>query len=217
MKKISATRIKTIKSAPKAIKRNLALALPNLLTYARILVIPIVCYMLYMNSEMYSRYVACLLFFLASITDYFDGYLSRKMKITSEIGRFLDPIADKLLVGAVLISMAQTKFVTGFETMLAAIIISREIFISGLREYLGGKSVKVPVSRLAKWKTAAQLFAIGFLIFGRNYRYRFYNSWWDGLLFDIYVAGVVLLLVACALTIITGWKYMRAAFKYMKE
>jgi len=211
MKKISIAR------APRVIKRNLALALPNLLTYARILAIPAVCCMLYMRDEMYSRYAACALFFFAGITDYFDGYLSRKMKITSEIGRFLDPIADKLLVCAVLISMAQVKFLGWLETALAVVIISREVFVSGLREYLGGRKVVVPVSSLAKWKTAAQLFAIGFLIFGRNYRFKFYNSLWDEALFNIYVTGVALLAIACVLTIITGWKYMRAAVGYMRD
>ena len=145
-------------------KKNILWALPNVLTYIRILIIPAIFCILYSKNEIYSNYVACFLFGFASITDYFDGYLSRKMKLTSEIGRFLDPIADKLLVATILIVLVQTKFIGIFETILASIIICREIFVSGLREYLGNFHTKMPVSRLAKWKTTAQLFAISFLL-----------------------------------------------------
>jgi len=206
--------MKKIPAAAKSAKQNIALAIPNLLTYARIAIIPAVCIALYSADEFYSRIVAGALFFLAAITDYFDGYLSRKMKITSEIGRFLDPIADKLLVGAVLIAMAQTKFATPLETFLAAVIISREIFVSGLREYLGGVSVKVPVSTLAKYKTATQLIAIGFLIFGRASPI-YHNVAQDTVLYNIYASGVFLLAIAAFLTVITGWQYMRVALKHM--
>jgi CDP-diacylglycerol--glycerol-3-phosphate 3-phosphatidyltransferase len=206
-----------IKSPVKKPGRSAAFALPNILTYARIAAIPAACFLLYTRDELYSRNIACLLFFLAGITDYFDGYLSRKMNITSEIGRFLDPIADKLLVAAMLVSMAQVKFVTPFETSLAIIIISREIFVSGLREYLGGRKVKMPVSILAKWKTATQLLSIGFLVFGRNYPIIFAPSFADRALFDIYIAGVALLFISCVLTIITGWQYLRAAIRHMKD
>lgn len=198
-------------------KRNLMWTLPNILTYIRILIIPIIFCMLYSRNIIYSNYLACALFVIASITDYLDGYISRKTQTTSEIGRFLDPIADKLLVTAVLIVLTQTKFNWIFETILATVIISREIFVSGLREYLGNFHIKMPVSRLAKWKTATQLFAICFLIFGCNFKNRFYNSGWDLFLFNIYVAGICLLLIASILTIWTGKQYMITAFKYMKE
>ncbi len=198
-------------------QRNLMWSLPNILTYLRILIIPVIFYMLYSRNIIYSNYISCFLFVLASITDYLDGYISRKTKTTSEIGRFLDPIADKLLVTAVLIVLVQTKFVGKIETILATIIISREIFVSGLREYLGNFHVKMPVSRLAKWKTATQLFAISFLIFGNNFKNRIYNSPWDTFLFNIYVVGVCLFLIASILTIWTGKQYMTTAFKYMKD
>jgi cardiolipin synthase len=172
--------------------------------------------MLYCRSEFWSHYMAAALFALASVTDYLDGYISRRTKTTSEIGRFLDPIADKLLVAAVLMALVQTKFVGVFETVLAAVIISREIFVSGLREYLGNFHLKMPVSRLAKWKTASQFFALAFLIAGRNYTNRFYNSAFDLFIFDVYAAGVALLLVSSVLTIQTGMQYMRTAFKYMR-
>src|SRR5262249_17868347 len=153
----------------------------------------------------------------ASITDYLDGYLSRRMKSVSEIGRFLDPIADKLLVAAVLMALVQTKFVTPFETMLAVVIISREIFVSGLREYLGNFHIKMPVANLAKWKTASQLFALVFLLAGRSYTNQYYNSAFDLFIFDVYIAGVALLFVSSILTIQTGMQYMRTAFKYMRD
>ena len=198
-------------------KKNLLWTLPNILTYIRILIIPAIFCMLYSRKELYSNYIACTLFALASITDYFDGYLSRKMKLTSEIGRFLDPIADKLLVATVLIVLVQTKFVGMMETILASVIICREIFVSGLREYLGNFHTKMPVSKLAKWKTTAQLFAIGCLIFGNPHTNKFYNGFWDYFTFNVYIAGICLLLIACILTIWTGKQYMTTAFKYMQN
>lgn len=198
-------------------KKNLMWTLPNILTYIRILIIPAIFCMLYSKNIIYSNYISCLLFVIASITDYLDGYISRKTQTTSEIGRFLDPIADKLLVTAVLIVLVQTKFVWYLETIIATVIISREIFVSGLREYLGNFHIKMPVSRLAKWKTATQLVAISLLIFGNNFKYQYYNSWWDKFLFDIYVVGLGLFLIASILTIWTGKQYMTIAFKYMKE
>ena len=201
----------------KLTQKELLWSIPNILTYIRILIIPAVFYILYNKSEILSHYVACTLFAIASITDYFDGYLSRKMKLTSEIGRFLDPIADKLLVATILIVLVQTKFTGIFETLLASIIICREIFVSGLREYLGNFHTKMPVSRLAKWKTTAQLFSIGCLIFGNPHTNKFYNSLWDYFTFNVYVVGLCLLLVACILTIWTGKQYMVKAFKYMQN
>ena len=139
------------------------------------------------------------------------------MKLTSEIGRFLDPIADKLLVATVLIVLVQTKFVGIMETVLASVIICREIFVSGLREYLGNFHTKMPVSKLAKWKTTAQLFAISFLIFGNPHTNKFYNDFWDYFTFNVYVAGICFLFIASILTIWTGKQYMTIAFKYMQE
>ena len=192
-------------------------SLPNILTYLRILVIPAIFWALIQENELWSRWISCILFAFASITDYFDGYFARHMKITSKVGKFLDPIADKLLVTVVLITLAQTKFLAWWDLAIAAAIISREIFVSGLREFMGNFHVEMPVSRLAKWKTASQLFAIGFLIFGRNYKMRFHNSMYDLFLFDVYVIGVCLLLISAVLTIITGVQYWRAAAQHMTD
>jgi CDP-diacylglycerol--glycerol-3-phosphate 3-phosphatidyltransferase len=192
-------------------------SLPNLLTYFRIAVIPAIFCTLMADGELWSRWVSCVLFFLASVSDYFDGYFAREMKVDSKLGKFLDPIADKLLVTVVLIILAKTKVIAWYDTAIAAAIISREIFVSGLREYLGNFHIQMPVSRLAKWKTASQLFAIGFLIFGRNYTFKYYNSVYDLFCFDVYVAGVCLLLISAVLTIMTGVQYMKAAAKYMED
>ncbi len=197
--------------------KNLLWALPNIITYLRILFIPIIFFLLYSKNIIWANYMACFMFFLAGISDYFDGYLSRKMKLTSEIGRFLDPIADKLLVSTILLALVQTKFVSSIETILASVIICREIFISGLREYLGNFHIKMPVSKLAKWKTATQLFAIGCLIFGNTHANKFYNSVWDYITFNIYIIGICFLFIASILTILTGKQYLFASLKYMKE
>jgi CDP-diacylglycerol--glycerol-3-phosphate 3-phosphatidyltransferase len=192
-------------------------SLPNLLTYFRIAAIPAIFCTLMADGEIWSRWVSCVLFFFASVSDYLDGYFAREMKVASKLGKVLDPIADKLLVTAVLIALAKTKFLAWYDTAIATVIVSREIFVSGLREYLGNFHIQMPVSRLAKWKTASQLFAMGFLIFGRNYTFKYYNSVYDLFCFDVYVIGVCLLLVSAALTIATGVQYMKAAFQYMDD
>ena len=199
-------------------------ALPNLLTYARIIVIPAVFWLIYTGESDFENFVACGLYALACITDYFDGYFSRKWKITSELGRFLDPIADKLLVAATLFALVLARFDSLWISVIALVIISREIFVSGLREYLGNRQVKMPVSKLAKWKTASQLFSLGFLIAGRAidpaYKYAVGESalsWWNWFLHYSYWTGAALLTLAAALTIITGAQYMRRAFDYMRK
>ncbi len=198
-------------------KKNMIWTIPNVLTYIRILIIPLIFFVMYSDNALIANQFACLLFFIAGISDYFDGYLSRKLNLTSEIGRFLDPIADKLLVSVILIVLAQTKFVSQFETILASIIISREIFVSGLREFLGNFKVKVYVSRLAKWKTAIQLLAMGCLIFGNAHTNQFYNSVWDYFTFYVYVVGVCLLFISAILTIVTGIQYLNKSLKYMEK
>ena len=198
-------------------KKNMIWTLPNILTYIRILIVPLVFFVMYSDNALIANQLACLLFFIAGISDYFDGYLSRKLNLTSEIGRFLDPIADKLLVSVILIVLVQTKFVSPFETILASIIISREIFVSGLREFLGNLKVKVYVSKLAKWKTAIQLLSMGCLIFGNTHTNQFYNSIWDYFTFYVYVVGVCLLFISAILTIITGVQYLNKSLKYMDK
>ncbi len=114
----------------------------------------------------YARWFACALFSAAGVTDWLDGHMARRWQQQSEIGRFLDPIADKLLVSATLFMLTTFGRLSAAAVFPALVILCREILVSGLREYLAGLRVGMPVSRLAKWKTTIQMVAIGFLIVG---------------------------------------------------
>ena len=141
------------------------LTLPNILTLARVAVIPLFVGLFFLESATW-QWIACGLFALAAITDFFDGYVARARAQLSAFGTFLDPIADKLLVASALLMMVGFGQIAGVTIIPAVIILCREILVSGLREYLAGISVGLPVSRLAKWKTTIQMVAIGFLIVG---------------------------------------------------
>src|SRR6188472_2012301 len=146
------------------------LALPNILTYARIAAVPVVVGLIYWQSifdgPLWLRWVALAFFIAAGVTDILDGYLARIWGQQSSLGRMLDPIADKLLVASSLLLLAAGEIIHGWSLLAAVIILCREILVSGLREYLAELRVSVPVTRLAKWKTVAQMVAIGFLIAG---------------------------------------------------
>src|SRR5579859_707046 len=140
-------------------------SLPNILTFSRIAVIPLVVGTFYLPDAL-SQWLACVLFTAAGITDWLDGHFARRWKQQSEIGSFLDPIADKLLVAAALFMLAASERISAAAIFPALVILTREILVSGLREYLAGLRVRVPVSKLAKWKTGIQMVAIGFLLVG---------------------------------------------------
>lgn len=186
------------------------LSLPNILTYARIVAVPLVvlCFFLegHLKSSDTARWWALGIFAVASITDFFDGYLARMWKQTSNIGRMLDPIADKLLVSAILLLLAADGTIAGWTLWAAIIILCREILVSGLREYLADLKVSVPVSQLAKWKTAIQMVALAFLLAGPA---------GDKVLPYTTEAGLLLLWIAAILTLYTGWDYFRAGIKHM--
>ena len=150
--------------------KNHTFSLPNVLTYARIAAVPVVVLCFFVEGRLQStdaaRWTAVAIFIIASITDFLDGYLARIWKQTSNIGRMLDPIADKLLVSACLLLLAADGTIAGWALWAAIIILCREILVSGLREYLASLKVSVPVSRLAKWKTTVQMFSIVFLLAG---------------------------------------------------
>jgi len=135
------------------------LNLPNLLTLARILAIPVICWLLVAGGDTL-RWIAFGLYVIAAITDWLDGYLARKLDQGSPLGRMLDPIADKLLVLALLIVLAWTRDFSGLDLIPAVAILIREVLVSGLREYLGPRNVVVHVTQLAKWKTTVQLVAL---------------------------------------------------------
>jgi len=179
-------------------------ALPNLLTMSRIVAIPIIVVLLYFDGNFW-RWAACGLFAAACVTDFFDGYLARSRRQVSDLGRFLDPIADKLLVAAVLLILAAERRITGWSILPALVILCREILVSGLREYLAGLHVSVPVSQMAKWKTVLQMLALGFLILGDGGL----PSW------PVSLIGEVGLWAAAALTLLTGYDYLKAGLKHM--
>lgn len=185
-------------------------SLPNILTYARIVAVPLVVLCFFVEGRLQStdaaRWTAVSIFIIASITDFFDGYLARIWKQTSNIGRMLDPIADKLLVSACLLLLAADTTIAGWTLWAAIIILCREILVSGLREYLASLKVSVPVSRLAKWKTTVQMFAIVFLLAGPA---------GDKIIPYSTEFGLIMLWLAAILTLWTGWDYFRAGLKHV--
>ncbi|WP_274629390.1 CDP-diacylglycerol--glycerol-3-phosphate 3-phosphatidyltransferase [Arvimicrobium flavum] len=187
-----------------------AFNLPNMLTYARILAVPLImlCFYLELRTRPTdaARWAALGLFVAASITDYLDGYLARIWQQTSNIGRMLDPIADKLLVSAVLLLLAWDRTIDKWSLWAAIIILCREVLVSGLREYLAGLKVSVPVTRLAKWKTAIQMVAIGFLLAGPA---------GDKIWPYITEVGLALLWISAIVTLYTGYDYFRAGLKHI--
>jgi CDP-diacylglycerol--glycerol-3-phosphate 3-phosphatidyltransferase/cardiolipin synthase len=184
------------------------LSLPNLLTYGRVVAVPVVATLLFWPQEDWARWSALGVFVVAAITDFFDGYLARAWSQQSSLGRMLDPIADKLLVAVCLLMLAADGEIGGYSMWAAIIILSREILVSGLREYLAALRVSLPVTRVAKYKTTLQLVAIGFLIAGPA---------GEKLLPGTAAAGLTLLWAAAILTLYTGWDYMRAGLKHMTD
>jgi cardiolipin synthase (CMP-forming) len=178
--------------------------LPNLLTLSRIAAIPLVIATFYLPAP-YGPWVGCGLFALAGFTDWLDGRLARLWKQQSELGRFLDPIADKLLVAAILFMLAALQRVSAPTIFPALVILGREILVSGLREHLAVLKVRVPSSRLAKWKTGLQMGAIGVLLVGDAGPSFLPVTW----------IGELMLWGAAVLTLITGYDYLRAGLVHM--
>ncbi len=190
------------------------LSLPNILTLSRILAVPLLVLLIWPkagaasgpNEGFVVDYIlAWALYCLMGITDYFDGVLARSRGMVSKLGQFLDPIADKIMVAAIIFMLVFTRDITGFHVIAALIILLREIIVSGLREFLADLQVPVPVSRLAKWKTTVQLIAFGgFLLAGGLP----HIEW-------LYDGSLLLLWTAALLTLVTGWDYLKAGLKYM--
>jgi len=193
-------------------RKNHTLSLPNMLTYARIIAVPLVVLCFFVEGSLQSsdnsRWAALAIFAIASITDFFDGYLARIWQQTSTIGRMLDPIADKLLVSACLLLLAADGTIAGWTLWAAIIILCREILVSGLREYLAELKVSVPVSKLAKWKTTAQMVALAFLLAGPA---------GEKILPFTTEIGIILLWISAILTLYTGWDYFRAGLKHVMD
>ena len=192
--------------------RSHSLALPNILTYGRIVAVPVVVGCLFwqniLQGGLWLRWVALALFVAAAISDFLDGYLARIWALQSSLGRMLDPIADKLLVASCLLMLGAEKTIHGWSLWAAVVILCREILVSGLREYLAELRVSVPVTRLAKWKTTLQLVAIGFLIAGPA---------GEQIIPGTTRIGVLLLWAAAILTLYTGWDYLKASYDHLAE
>jgi cardiolipin synthase (CMP-forming) len=189
-------------------RRSTALSLPNLLTYARLAAVPAVVGLLFWPHDDWARWPALAIFIAAGVTDYFDGYFARAYAQQSALGRMLDPIADKLLVAACLLMLVADETIYGWSLWAAIVILCREILVSGLREYLAGLKVSVPVSRVAKWKTALQLVAVGFLIAGPA---------GESILPGTTAIGIALLWIAAILTLYTGWDYLKTGIHHMAD
>jgi CDP-diacylglycerol--glycerol-3-phosphate 3-phosphatidyltransferase/cardiolipin synthase len=187
------------------------LLLPNILTLSRIFAVPLLVALLWpaeQGHEWRIGYIAAFgLYCLMGITDYFDGYLARAQGTVSKLGVFLDPIADKIMVGAVILILCATGDIQGAHIVAALVILLREIAVSGLREFLAGLRISMPVSQLAKWKTAIQLVALGALILAGGL------PQWP----VVKLIGLVTLWGAAGLTLLTGWDYLRVGLKHMNE
>lgn len=181
--------------------------IPNYLTFLRILAIPFVIASFYFEGVWWT-WGGCAIFVLASVTDFFDGHLARKYGSTSSLGKMLDPIADKLLVSATLLCEAffdRLGIFGDLGVLPAAIILLREVLVSGMREFLSGINIKLPVTRLAKWKTGIQMTAIPMLMVGHV----------PPACCCFNIIGSYLIWVAAILTVITGFDYFRAGLKHL--
>ena len=195
------------------------LTLPNLLTLSRILAVPLLAFLLWWPDWRLGYALAFALYSLMGVTDYFDGYLARSSGAVSKLGMFLDPIADKIMIAAVILVLTaqgvlRGPFVGDAHVIAGLIILVREIAVSGLREFLGGLQVSVPVSKLAKWKTTFQIVALGALILGGAL------PQWNVMLGAVeanvpHTVGLVTLWAAAILTLVTGWDYLRVGLRHM--
>ena len=186
------------------LKQPAMLTLPNILTLSRIFAVPILVALLW-NPGWFDYALAYGLYVLMGVTDYFDGYLARAQGAVSKLGVFLDPIADKIMVASVIVMLITTGDIAHWTVIAALIILLREIAVSGLREFLAQLRVSMPVSQLAKWKTALQLIALGALILGGA------TPQWP----FVHEVGIVSLWAAAGLTLLTGWDYLRAGIRHM--
>jgi cardiolipin synthase (CMP-forming) len=195
------------------------LTLPNLLTLSRIVTVPVLAALLWWPEWRLGYGLAFAVYCLMGLTDYFDGYVARSQGTVSKLGVFLDPIADKIMVAAVILVLCAQGILRGpyvgdMHVIAGLVILIREIAVSGLREFLGSLRISVPVSRLAKWKTTFQMISLGALILGQA------MPGWTMMLGALeanvpHTVGLITLWGAAALTVITGWDYLRVGLKHM--
>ncbi len=195
------------------------LTLPNILTLSRIVTVPVLVALLWWPKWEAGYGIAFAVYCLMGFTDYFDGYVARAQGTVSKLGIFLDPIADKIMIAAVILVLSAQGVLNGpyvgdMHVAAGLIILIREIAVSGLREFLGSLRVSMPVSTLAKWKTAFQMISLGALILGNAL------PRWTVPIGELqanlpHTIGLVTLWGAAALTVITGWDYLRVGLKHM--
>lgn len=188
-------------------RQSMYLYLPNLLTYSRIVAVPALVGCFFLEGN-FGNWLALAIFVTAALTDVLDGYLARAWEQQTSLGRMLDPIADKLLVSAALMMLAAQQTIAGWSLWAAVIILSREILVSGLREFLGEVNVSVPVTNIAKFKTFMQMVAIGFLLAGGA---------GDKIFPWTTLTGLCLLWLSAIITLYTGWDYFRAGMKHVLQ
>jgi cardiolipin synthase (CMP-forming) len=182
--------------------------LPNLLTLSRIAAIPVLVALVALRHPV-ADLAACVLFSVAALTDYFDGKLARERRQQSDLGRMLDPIADKLLVGAALMMLVGLGRVSAWGLYPSIVIMLREILVSGLREYLAEIRIGLPVTPLARWKTGFQMGALGTLLAGDSTARLLHLAF-----LPVGVIGEAMLWVAAGLTLWTGWDYLTAGLRH---
>jgi len=177
--------------------------IPNILTIGRIIIVPFFVIAFFLPG-FYGDIIALILFIVASFTDFLDGMLARMMEQESKLGELLDPIADKIIVAAALILLVMNGTIKNYEVIAALIILTREILVSGLREFLAKGRIKLPVSNLSKLKTVLQMVSIGLLLSGETgnkiINFEDYNA---------QTIGIILLWLSAFLTLYTGYEYLR--------
>lgn len=200
------------------------LTLPNMLTLSRIVTVPLLAFLLWWPNWNLGYALAFVLYCLMGVTDYFDGYLARSSGAVSKLGMFLDPIADKIMIAAVILVLTAQGYLRGpyvgdMHVIAGLVILMREIAVSGLREFLGGLQVSIPVSKLAKWKTTFQFVSLGALILGGAVHGQPCHAVAQdcGTLADqwIHLVGLGSLWAAAVLTLVTGWDYLRVGLRHM--
>ena len=178
--------------------------IPNIITFIRIFLIPIILYLMFSENPNIVL-LAGGLFIISSISDYFDGYLARTLNQSSRLGTLLDPIADKLLIAAVIVVLVDTRVVTNIHVIPAIVILLREIAISGLREFLAKLNTDMPVSRLAKYKTTFQMVSLSILIISLGFEL-------NDFLWNI---GLIALWIAAIITLLSGYNYIVKGLKHI--
>lgn len=183
-------------------------SLPMTLTLSRIIAIPVLVALFYVQGD-YVRYVACAIYTAAAVTDYLDGYFARAWQQQTKLGRIFDPIADKLLVASTILMLVATNHIAGWDVLPALVILCREVLVSGLREFLAEiNKHRLPVTRLAKWKTGIQMTALGFLIVGDAAPTAF---------LPVMLIGEVGLWIAAGLTLVTGYDYLAEGLRHVDD